>query len=981
MRLDDAPADRQTQTGAARASRSSCIDPVEPLAEVWQVLRRDAFAGIYDRDGDAPRLDPRGHFDRPLRRRVPDRVLQQIGKLPGQLRTAARHQERQSNGFRRDPASSTASIRHTAPTSRSRKSSSTGPRWPGISLDRTVKRRIGTLVAQKLFAGNQQITSEQTGFSFQHYKWVTGRHTYALRAPPSGNGVAKTKMSAIVLELHFDRTGASNDYRIRFLFSAPGYDEPRQIASGTVALSLDYLETLRPDPLQYGRRLAAAVFSEQRANALEHARIEAHVLNLPFRIRIHLSPRVPELAEVLWESLCQPEPNGQPFAILPRISLSRFVEPHGWSASRQRPLRHCRALLLLGADNGAGAPIDSVEEQRLVQEALAPIDVTLFDPDDGCAGLQSLLVSGYDFLILSCHSYKQGGGCQPDLHIVGEGGARFETLLQVVREVYLRPRLAVVTAPLSCSVAAVGRIQWASMLAKAGIAAVVTVPDRLIADDRRRFVREFFRQINPKSRITFPEDPRGPTRFSVEVDAALSDTRKVVADTDPLVLPSIYFSVREPRLGWYRPHFTLGETRYPVEKWPHWNTLRSHFARDNYTPILGPDLLEPLVGSWKAIARQLAIDNQIPLVPHIREDLIQVAQFVALRETPEVLYDKLAAVIQQRLSAIVPNPPAIHEDASPLRNCHQHLLQASRVLRQRSPEEAHSLLARLRFSTYVTTSPANILEDALGNVGRMAFSTSSTWRSMADPRSERRESRPLSGEEIARLNQELKERFNRISDLELLTRTQLELNLQSLGGSGLDEVVFKLVEWSESKGRTSDLVKGARAMNPAFRFSSRGQLVETGTGEVSRNRPLVHHIFGLFDQEEELVLTQDDYFEYLVSAGAGIQGGSPSGSPLLPVALAERLADTGLIFLGFHLTDWSFRVLFQSVLRMEGRKAGERYKHVAVQLDPERAPFINAEAAGEYLQAFFPFAGASIFWGSAEDFLLALLEKVGVGVV
>ena len=53
MGLGDAPADRQTQTGAARAGGSSCIDPVEPLAEVRQVLRRDAFAGIRHRDGDS----------------------------------------------------------------------------------------------------------------------------------------------------------------------------------------------------------------------------------------------------------------------------------------------------------------------------------------------------------------------------------------------------------------------------------------------------------------------------------------------------------------------------------------------------------------------------------------------------------------------------------------------------------------------------------------------------------------------------------------------------------------------------------------------------------------------------------------------------------------------------------------------------------------------------------------------------------------
>ena len=45
----DAAADRQTQAGAPRADGARGIDPVEPLPEVRQVLRRDPFAGIRHR--------------------------------------------------------------------------------------------------------------------------------------------------------------------------------------------------------------------------------------------------------------------------------------------------------------------------------------------------------------------------------------------------------------------------------------------------------------------------------------------------------------------------------------------------------------------------------------------------------------------------------------------------------------------------------------------------------------------------------------------------------------------------------------------------------------------------------------------------------------------------------------------------------------------------------------------------------------------
>ncbi|MBN2392959.1 MAG: CHAT domain-containing protein [Anaerolineae bacterium] len=131
--------------------------------------------------------------------------------------------------------------------------------------------------------------------------------------------------------------------------------------------------------------------------------------------------------------------------------------------------------------------------------------------------------------------------------------------------------------------------------------------------------------------------------------------------------------------------------------------------------------------------------------------------------------------------------------------------------------------------------------------------------------------------------------------------------------------------------------------------------------------PLVYHLFGHIQEPDSLVLTEDNYFDYLI--------GVTRDKNLIPGVVRRTLVDTALLFLGFQMDDWNFRVLFRSLMSQEGRRRRGRYAHVAAQIDPEGGRTLEPERARRYLESYFQDADISIFWGSVEDFVQELLSR------
>jgi hypothetical protein len=131
-------------------------------------------------------------------------------------------------------------------------------------------------------------------------------------------------------------------------------------------------------------------------------------------------------------------------------------------------------------------------------------------------------------------------------------------------------------------------------------------------------------------------------------------------------------------------------------------------------------------------------------------------------------------------------------------------------------------------------------------------------------------------------------------------------------------------------------------------------------------RPLVYHLFGRLNEPESIVLTEDDYFNFLI--------GVTRNRDQIPKDVLEAWVNSALLFVGFQLDDWQFRVLFHSLLDQQGSLLRGRYPHVAVQIEPEEGRILEPERARRYLEAYFAKgAEISLYWGSTEDFITELL--------
>jgi hypothetical protein len=138
--------------------------------------------------------------------------------------------------------------------------------------------------------------------------------------------------------------------------------------------------------------------------------------------------------------------------------------------------------------------------------------------------------------------------------------------------------------------------------------------------------------------------------------------------------------------------------------------------------------------------------------------------------------------------------------------------------------------------------------------------------------------------------------------------------------------------------------------------------------EGSVESPIIFHLHGNMDRAESMVLTEDDYLDFLIKIG--------NDNSLLPHKIEEAFTDTSLLFVGYSLNDWNFRVLFRSIvsyLELSTKRA-----HISVQLSPlkETASAQQKKSAEEYLNRFFENLKIRVYWGDAREFAKELREHL-----
>jgi hypothetical protein len=139
--------------------------------------------------------------------------------------------------------------------------------------------------------------------------------------------------------------------------------------------------------------------------------------------------------------------------------------------------------------------------------------------------------------------------------------------------------------------------------------------------------------------------------------------------------------------------------------------------------------------------------------------------------------------------------------------------------------------------------------------------------------------------------------------------------------------------------------------------------------EPSDEKPLIYHIFGHASEPDSLVYSEDQFFEYLI--------GVTQYKKLLPNALIAALCDTSLLFLGFQMDDWEFRVLFRVLMAQEGRELLKRHTHAAAQIEPDEDRITDINRTRRYLEDYFNQENISIYWGNSREFLREFQAHMG----
>jgi len=131
--------------------------------------------------------------------------------------------------------------------------------------------------------------------------------------------------------------------------------------------------------------------------------------------------------------------------------------------------------------------------------------------------------------------------------------------------------------------------------------------------------------------------------------------------------------------------------------------------------------------------------------------------------------------------------------------------------------------------------------------------------------------------------------------------------------------------------------------------------------------PCVFHLFGSVEHPDGLVLTEDNYLDFLIRIS--------EESKLIPSWIEEAVTTNSLLFIGYHPRDFEFRVLLRCLRRQLNL---HRHFSLSVSIDvvtratpkPEMA-----EVLREYLEAYCQDLRIQVHWQSPRAFLRELHDR------
>jgi hypothetical protein len=700
-----------------------------------------------------------------------------------------------------------------------------------------------------------------------------------------------------LLEIGLHRHDA-NWYRVEPRLWLPGDDAERRPPATSSLLAQFDLERLGRNAAydeDYGPLLTGSLFGPEELKTLfaQARALQSQDPPVPLRLRIYVGPSAPELHELRWETLRDPQHPDALLALDDNVLLSRYLSSWDWRSVRLQARTALKALAVIANPDDLAvynlAPVDVPGELKRVRDGLGDISLEALCrcDDPGCDELGVPIVGrptlgemlkrlrqGYDILYLVAHGalidHVPWVWLESDAGQTARAGPDGpDGLVTQLAQLPHLPRLVVLASCQSAGQATADGGALSALgprLAEAGVPAVVAMQGNVAMPTVEDFIPAFFEELRQGD----------GAQQGGQIDSAMAVARRAVknAGRSDWWVPALFMRLHSGRL-WYRPRFAT-EDQDEI-----WEELLGNVRFENCTPILGPGLIDFLAGPRQEIARCWAESRGFPMAPHNLHSLPQVARYLATIKSPG--FPRLQLLQHVRDEIWRRHGDQLEGEAKNARVEHLVRVLGARC-RQASETDPHRVLAQLPVKIYLTANPDDLLFDALDAAGK-------------DPQ-------------------------------------------------------VAVCPWHED----------VRQPNSAFRADP--------DYEPSVEQPLVYHLFGRLDRPASLVITEDDYFRYLIQISKE-QERSHTGSQI-PLLVSQAWSESALLFLGFQIDDWVFRILLHS---LAGYGSYGRPKSVAVQVNPEQGQFLQPDRAAGYLKVYldkFQNLNTNVFWGSAQDFVTEL---------
>jgi hypothetical protein len=163
----------------------------------------------------------------------------------------------------------------------------------------------------------------------------------------------------------------------------------------------------------------------------------------------------------------------------------------------------------------------------------------------------------------------------------------------------------------------------------------------------------------------------------------------------------------------------------------------------------------------------------------------------------------------------------------------------------------------------------------------------------------------------------------------------------------------EIIHWNDLK--PARVAEGHR--DPAF--DDPEELYEPSVAE-----PVVYHLFGLEEDPRSLVMSEDDFLKFLITAVSD----NNKLHPVVALRLQQALAQSYLLLLGYQLKDWDFRILFRFLLNYRSDTTDSTGIFIQVQ------PKSDSPNLLDYLSKYFGIERFDVSWKTPERFIRDLWQ-------